>query len=51
MQKYLLYKHFVAWCCNGCTATPLTDYINNPIYQELIDKDQTIQTKVTKGST
>ena len=39
-QKYLLYKQFVAWCCNGCSVVPLTDYINNPIYQELIDEDK-----------
>ena len=28
-QKYLLYKQFVAWCCNGCSTAPLTDYIKN----------------------
>ena len=34
-QKRLLFKQIVAWSCNGCSVTPLTDYINNPIYQEL----------------
>ena len=34
-----MYKQFVAWSCNGCSTAPLTDYINNPIYQELIDGD------------
>ena len=38
-QKHLLYKKFVAWSCNGSSAAPLTDYINNPVYQELINKD------------
>ena len=38
-QKHLLYKQFVAWSCNGCSAAPLTNYINNPVYQELIDKN------------
>ena len=38
-QKHLLYKQFVAWICNGCSTALLTDYINNPVYQELIDKD------------
>ena len=38
-QKHLLYKQFVAWSCNRCSTAPLTDYINNPIYQELINKD------------
>ena len=32
-------KHFVAWSCNGSSIAPLSDYINNPIYQELIDED------------
>ena len=35
-QKNLLYKQFVTWACDGCSVAPLTDYINNPIYQELI---------------
>ena len=34
-QKHLLYKQF-----DCCSVAPLTDYINNPIYQELIDEDQ-----------
>ena len=38
-QKYLLYKQFVAWSCNRCSAAPLTDYTNNPVYQELIDEE------------
>ena len=39
-QKHLLSKQFVAWACDGCSIAPLTDYINNPIYQELVDEDQ-----------
>ena len=39
-QKHLLYKQFGAWVCDGCSIAPLTDYICNPIYQELIDEDQ-----------
>ena len=38
-QKHLLYKQVVAWSCNGCSSAPLTDYLNNPVYQELIDED------------
>ena len=38
-QKYLLYKQFVTWSCNGCSTAPLTDYINNPVYQEFIDEN------------
>ena len=38
-QKYLLYKEFVTCSCNGSSVARLTDYINNSIYQGLIDKD------------
>ena len=31
----MLQKQFVARSCNGCSIAPLTDYIRNPIYQEL----------------
>ena len=44
-QKYLLYKQFVAWSCNSCSTAPLTDYINNPIYQELIDMENHFKNK------
>ena len=35
-QKHLLYKQFVAWSCNGSSVCPLSDYMHNPVYQELI---------------
>ena len=35
----------MVWSCNGSSVAPLTDYINNPIYQELIDKDDYFNTK------
>ena len=38
-QKNLLYKQFVAWGYTGCSSAPLTDYINNQVYQELIGED------------
>ena len=38
-QKCLLYKQFVVWSCNECSSGPFTGYINNPVYQELIDKN------------
>ena len=40
-----MYKQFVAWSCNGCSTAPLTDYINNPVYQELIDEDKYFEAK------
>ena len=39
IQKSLLYKQFVAWSCNGSSVAPLTNYINNPIYQELTNEE------------
>ena len=44
-QKYLLHKEFVAWNCNGSSVAPLTDYINNTIYQELIDENDYFDTR------
>ena len=37
-EKYQLYKMFVAYQCNGATFAPLTDYKNNPIYQDMTDE-------------
>ena len=37
-EKYLMYKTFVAYQCNGCTFAPLTEYKNNEIYQNLTDE-------------
>ena len=39
-QKHLLYKQFVAWNCNGSSATPLTDYMDSPIFRELPDEEE-----------
>ena len=35
----MLYKQFVTWSCNGSIVAPLTDYTNNPIYQELTNEE------------
>ena len=37
-KKHLLWKQYVAWNCNGYTAAPISDYINNPVFQELLLK-------------
>ena len=29
-----------AFTCGGCSSAPLTQYINNPIYQELTEEDE-----------
>ena len=38
-QRYLLYKQFVAWNCNGSSVAPLSKYMDNPIFQELPDEN------------
>ena len=35
----MLYKQFVAWNCNGSSVAPLTEYMDNPIFQELLDEE------------
>lgn len=32
----MLHEQFVVWSCNGCSISPLTDFANNIIYQELL---------------
>ena len=39
-DKYWLYCMLVAFTCGGCSSAPLTQYINNPIYQELTEEDE-----------
>ena len=34
-EKHVPYKQLVAWNCRCCSIALLTDYANNPIYQEL----------------
>ena len=31
--------------CGGCSSAPLTQYINNPIYQELTEEDEFTENK------
>ena len=37
-EKYQMYKMFIAYICNGATFAPLTNYKNNPIYQDMTDE-------------
>ena len=59
-HKPWLYSVFVAYSCYGCTTTPLTEYINNEIFQELpkerkyfnnIDEKLYIDMRRSKGYT
>ena len=35
-----LYKQFMDWSCNSTSGAPLNDYMDNPVYQELIPEDE-----------
>ena len=37
--KHLLYKQFLVWNCNGSSVAPISDYMDNPIFQELPDEE------------
>ena len=39
-DKYQLYCMLAAFTCGGCSSALLTQYINNPIYQELTEQDE-----------
>ena len=39
LHKNLLYEQFLAWHTDECSTAPLTDFMNNPVAQELIDKE------------
>ena len=34
---------FVAYNCNGCSTAPLTQYKNNPIYQEITQEEDFVE--------
>ena len=36
-QQHSLYKQFLAWSCNGSSVALVSDYVDNPIFQELPD--------------
>ena len=39
-DKYQLYSILAAFTCEGCSSALLTQYINNPIFQELTEEDE-----------
>ena len=52
LQKYLLWKQYLAWYTNGWSTAPVRDFMNNPIAQELTKENEyfrrmtiTIETK------
>ena len=39
-DKHLLYTQFVEWYCKGSGIAPFSDYVHNPVYQELLTQKQ-----------
>ena len=39
-EKIMLYKMFVTYNCNVCSTAPLTQYKNNPIYQDIMPEEK-----------
>ena len=44
-QKDLLWKQYVACHCNGYTPAPISNYTNNPVFQELLLESDYFGTK------
>ena len=38
-RQHLLYKQFLTWSCNGSGVVLVSDYVDNPIFQELPDQE------------
>ena len=47
-QRHLLYKQFAAWNCNGSSIAPLSEYMDNLIFQELPDENTYFSAKSDK---
>ena len=45
LQKHLLWKQYLAWHKNGCCTAPVTDFMNNPIAQELKKENEYFSNK------
>ena len=39
-QNHSLWMQHVAWHCNGYSSAPVSDYINNPVFQELLHESK-----------
>ena len=45
MQYLERHSKTVAWYCNGYNAAPISDYINNPVFQEFLLESDYFGTK------
>ena len=41
----MLYKQFLTWSCNASSVAPVSDYVDNPILQELPDQERYFSAK------
>ena len=48
LQKHLLWKQYLAWYTNGRSTAPVTDFLNNPIAQELKNENEYFSDKFEK---
>ena len=48
LQKHLLWKQYLALCINGCSTAPVTNFMNNPIAQELKKENEYFSDKFDK---
>ena len=39
IQKHLFWKQYIAWHSDSYTNAPISDYINNPVLQELLPEN------------
>ena len=44
-QQHLLYKQFLAWSCNGSSVAPVSEFVDNLIFQELPDQERYFSAK------
>ena len=44
-QQHLFYKQFLTRCCNRSSVAPVSDYVDNPIFQELPDQERYFSAK------
>ena len=49
-KKHLLWKQYVVWHCNGYTAAPISDYINNPVFQDPLFESTILALNLMKKS-
>ena len=49
IQNHLLWKQYIAWHCDDYTNAPVSDYINNPVFQKLLPENKYMANTSNKG--